>query len=382
MNFNNSKVDYSKEKTNIKEDKLELNFYNCVNQNKKNEIQDNPKDMQFLNILSKDSYSYYDIDNSFCIFKSINDIYYLIYANEYNSSISYNIIDNKKIIEIKNFDNNYGENNNINTFNNMNNITNFRHFLDKNNKRDLIISISASQNNIKIWDINNWECLINLDNINKSGILLSACLLNNNNYNYIITTNTNFLGVNEFIKIFDFNGKKIKEINYFNENIYHIETFYDNKSSKIYIVTANDGCVISYDYNNDKIYHKYSENDKKRHYSLIINKEEKLIKIIESSLDSNIRIWNFDSGELLKKINIMNNKLYGLCLWNNEYLFVGCEDNSIKLIDIKNGIIVKELFGYNNKIISIQKIILPKFGKSLISIGGKKSDIKLWVNKI
>ena len=78
----------------------------------------------------------------------------------------------------------------------------------------------------------------------------------------------------------------------------------------------------------------------------------------------------------------MNNKLYGLCLWNNEYLFVGCEDNSIKLIDIKNGIIVKELFGYNNKIISIQKIILPKFGKSLISIGGKKSDIKLWVNKI
>ena len=114
MNFNNSKVDYSKEKTNIKEDKLELNFYNCVNQNKKNEIQDNPKDMQFLNILSKDSYSYYDIDNSFCVFKSINNIFYLIYANEYNSIISYNIIDNKKLIEIKNFDNNYGENNNIN----------------------------------------------------------------------------------------------------------------------------------------------------------------------------------------------------------------------------------------------------------------------------
>ena len=331
--------------------------------------------MEFLQNLSEDSYSYYDIDNTFCIFKSINNIYYLIYANEYNSIISYNVIENKKIIEIKNSDNNYNLNNLNNNFNKMNTITHFRHFLDKNNKRDLIISISAWENNIKLWNINNWECLLNLENINKTGILLSGCFLDDNQHNYIVTTNVNYFGLNEFIKIFDFNGKKIKEINYFNENIYLIETYYDNKSSHIYIITANNGCIISYDYNNNKIYHKYSENDNKKHYSLVINKREELITIIESSLDCNIRVWNFDSGELLKKINIMNNKLYGLCLWNSEYLFVGCEDKTIKLIDIKNGIIINELFGYNNKVISIKKITLPQLGESLLSIGDKNSKI-------
>ena len=40
-------------------------------------------------------------DNTFLIFKSINDILYLIYINKESSFISFNLINNKIINEIK-----------------------------------------------------------------------------------------------------------------------------------------------------------------------------------------------------------------------------------------------------------------------------------------
>ena len=64
-------------------------------------------------------------------------------------------------------------------------------------------------NNIKLQNINNNDinCLLNIKNINKRGRLFSACILNDNNNNYIITSNN----MNEKIEIFDFNGNKIKK---------------------------------------------------------------------------------------------------------------------------------------------------------------------------
>ena len=68
-------------------------------------------------------------------------------------------------------------------------------------------------------------------------------------------------------------------------------------------------------------------------------------------------------------------------MWNNEYIFIGCDDNTIKLIELKNGIIIKELKCHYNKVISIKTIIHPKYGKCLISQGVKNDCIKLWINK-
>ena len=57
------------------------------------------------------------------------------------------------------------------------------------NKNDFIISISAQDNNIKLWNLNNCECLLNIQNIRKDRFLYSACLLNDNNQIYILTSN-------------------------------------------------------------------------------------------------------------------------------------------------------------------------------------------------
>ena len=106
--------------------------------------------------------------------------------------------------------------------------------------------------------------------------------------------------------------------------------------------------------------------------------KEEIIKLIDSSEDGNIRIWNFYSGILLQKIKVSDNELYEICLWNKEYLFVGCDDKSIKLLNLKKGIIINELKGHNNEVISIEKINHPKYGQCLISQGFNEDSIIIW----
>ena len=98
---------------------------------------------------------------------------------------------------------------------------------------------------------------------------------------------------------------KIKEINDSNFTTFFIDSFYDNKYSKNYIITSNNGYIKSYDFNKNELYRKYCDNDNRGHFCIIINNDKKIIKLIESVCDGNIRIWNFHSGVLLKKIKSM-----------------------------------------------------------------------------
>ena len=111
----------------------------------------------------KGSYSPYDFDNSFTIFISVYNILYLIYTDDKSSILDYDVGDKKMVIEIKNAHNSL--------------ITNFRHYIDKCNKRDLIISISCQNNNLKLWNVNDWNCVINIENIYTNSLLISACII-------------------------------------------------------------------------------------------------------------------------------------------------------------------------------------------------------------
>ena len=293
---------------------------------------------------------------------------YLIYSNKNKSIICYDLNDQKIIKELKDSHNEY--------------VTNFRHYLDEINKRDLIMSLSMKDNNIRIWNINNFECIHNIIDINNAGYLDSACFLKDNNKIYIITSNSNRNCNSEYIKVFDLIGLKVKEINNSNDKTYFIDIYYDNILSKNYIITGNFGYVKSYDYTNNKTYHKYTDNDKvSTHISIIIKNIKNIIKLIESSYSGSIRIWNFHSGLLLNKIKIANEHLYGICLWNDNYIFVGCSDKTIKLIELDNRLIVKSLNSHDNEVITVKIIIHPKYGKCLISQNSRESKIKLWGNK-
>ena len=313
------------------------------------------------------SYSYKSIDNTFCFFKSINNIINLVFSSDNNSIVSFNLLKNEKINEIKNAHHFL--------------ISNIRYYLEENIKRDLIISISCDDRNIKLWDVNNWVCITNIFNAYLDGLLLSACLLINGNNSYIISSNCNYEG-GESIKVFDFRGNNIKEINESNYSTYFIDVYFDKILFKNYIVAGNRDCVISYDFDNNLKYKEYSKNDQNNHDSLIVYDKGNIVNLIESSEDGNIRIWNFHTADLLKTISINYQggiyPLYGICLWNEKYLFVGCENNIIKLIDLEEGTIIKDLIGHNNMALCIKKIYLPNYGDCLMSQGYEDDELILW----
>ena len=98
----------------------------------------NPKNFHYLRDLAKDSYIYNDfLDNIFTVFKSIDDIFYLIYVTKRNSIIAYNLISNQKITEII-----------VENIDYKNFILNVRHYTDKINKKDLLITVISDNNSI------------------------------------------------------------------------------------------------------------------------------------------------------------------------------------------------------------------------------------------
>ena len=339
-----------------------------INILKKYHSDENPKEIQLISNLTKDSYSDDSgLVNTFTVFNSINNILFLIYSNRNKSIICYDLNEEKILKELKTYNNKY--------------ITSIKHYMDDINKRDIIMTISSDENNIKLWNINNWELILNLQKVNNKGYLFSGCFLKENNNNYIVSSNLDWNSNLEPIKIFDFNGNKIKEISDSNDKTMYIETYYDKNIEKNFLVTCNENYIKSYDYINNKIYHKYYDSENGTHNSLIIKDNEEIIKILESCNDGYVRIWNFHSGLMINKIKVINKPLIDICLWNNSYFFVGCKDNSIKLIDLKSGIIVKSLIGHNQTVLTIRKIKHKILGECLITQGYMDDQIKLWSNK-
>ena len=307
------------------------------------------------------------IDNIFCIFKSKEEILYLIYS-ERLSIIAYNINKFQKITEIENAHDAL--------------IQSFRYHFDNINNRDIILSVS-SRNNLKIWNINNWECLLNIKKVYDTGRLFSACFLNENNKIYIIASNNNHNQPEE-IKVFDFLGNEITKINDSKDETFFIDSFYDNKLLNYYIITGNKNNSKSYDYKQNKLYHIYcdqNDNEYNEVKSLIIYNLGEQIRLIGSSACNKIGIWNFHTGEMLQKI-VIGNKYYnvnGLCLWNNKYLYAS---KGIQLIDLEQGKVIKSYA--NSDEFNIKKIIHPELGECFITLGifGDKKSLKIWVNKI
>ena len=343
-------------------------------QSEKKELKEKDLNLIFCRDLTTQSFSddfFSSYDNTFIVFKSINDIIYLIYANVNKSIISYDLKNYQKISEIKNAHNKY--------------ITNFRHFFDKKNKRDLLMSVSSMDNNLKIWNIYNWDCLLEIKNVNRTGALYCASFLLEKNDIYILTTNSDLLKRKDPIKIFNMKAEKIYQIK-IEYSINFIDCYYENKNiiNNIFIIIGTQHNIISYDYTNNKIFQKYGK-IKGSYYSIIIynNKNNNNItQLIASNFNEIIEIYDFYSGKQIYEIHIKNSLgLFGICLWDENNLLVACCDNTIKIINLKERKLKKSLYGHNNYVTTIKKIYIPKLGDCLISQGITTDSIKLWTLK-
>ena len=326
-----------------------------------------PKKFTYLKDFICDDFSNY---RNFIIFKSVNDIYILIYGLINNSIILYNINDNKRINEIKNAHNK--------------DIEKFKYYLDTKKKLDLVLSLA--DNELKVWNINNLECLFKFeyynDNEDEENLRISANFLYNHKKVYVIIK---FAIYDEPIKIYNLKGKKIKEIYKYNK-VDFIDTFYDNKLSKTFIIIIKDYKIKSYDYNEERIYQNYYKGNS--YYRIFITKsDDDKVKLIGIK-DKCIKIWDFHTGEKLNKIHLEFNISF-YCLWNNKYLLAGCkynnywdycikDDNRINGINLINGNINKNIIIYKNFYLNrIKKFNHPYYGECLLT-QGSDDKIKIW----
>ena len=354
---------------------IKLNDYkeynNILEQNMRSieEFKSEPKELKFKSDLINDKSDLKSFSqNVFLLFKAFDNKYYLIYCNKKNSLVTYDIFTNVIIKETK-----------INKSENVPSC--FNHYPDIHNKRDLIMTITASSNTINIYDFPNFNLILNFPKINKNGYLNTANFFSFEKKIYIMTTNYRWTGKNvEPISIYDLKKNKIKELKDSNENVSFVDSYYDKKISKKYIIASFSRYIRAYEYSENKIYKTYKDKYKSFHRNIIINDYEDEIKLIESGTDGYIRIWNFHKGDLIKRILIDEGGIYGICLWNKHSLFVGIK-KALKLINIETDDVISDLkynclrSYFSPEIIAIKKINIPQYGESLLTNFNESSKI-------
>ena len=119
---------------------------------------------------------------------------------------------------------------------------------------------------------------------------------------------------------------------------------------------------------NDSNYHNYAK----------IVETNKGYNIIEVGNTNTIKIWDFVNKNLISKINSdTNNSLSGFVIINNEYLFIGSQDKSIKEFDIKNKTLVKNFNKHTSNVVGLKKMKDKNENIYIVSYGQDK-NIFLW----
>ena len=341
------------------------------------EFKTDPTNIEFKSnlkedILNDESFS----QNVFLLFKAFDNKYYLIYYNEDRFIVSYDICTNTRIKKIKIDDS-------------ENTPTCFNHFPDVYQKRDLIMTISAKSNTINVYDFPDFNLILNYPKINKNGYLNTANFFSYDKKIYIMSTNHRYSRKNvDPIKIYDLDANRIKELKDSNENVSFIDSYYDKKISKKFILAGFSRYIRSYDFEKNSIYKTYKDKYNPFHRNVIINDYDEVVKLIESSSDGYVRIWDFHKGDLIKRILVDKEGAYGICLWNKESLFVGIK-NEIKLINIETGDIISNidynldhlLYNHSGDIVAIKKINIPQYGECLVTSSYSPKIIKIISSK-
>ena len=326
-------------------------------------FQNDPKELIFQKDICFNAHKANSIDSVFCAFTSFNKEALIVWG-----STSYNIefydCNLEKIIK---------------TFFHAHNQTVFscRHYPDSKQRIDYIIS-SSHDRTVKVWDYAKNQYILNISNTHQGSYIYSVSLLCHiqKESNYIITSCPN-----EKMRIYDFNGSFLRDCGQDNESTYFIDVFYNKIKKKYYILNANSSDVKSYDFDTGNLFQRYKGRPQTWHMSVVINYIEENVVLIESDGNGYIRIWNFNTAELLKTIASHSSvNLRGICQWNDRYLFGAGNDNQVKLFDLEEGKFVTSFKSHTSTVCTIEKIMHPKYGGCLVTqaLDGK---LKLWVPK-
>lgn len=315
------------------------------------------------------------IDRTFTVFKSLKNEYLLIYSyseNYKNYSLKcYDILKDKSMTKVQKA--------------HSERIFTCSHFLDKYKMRDLLIT-SAFDKKIKIWNItNNFQVIYEKKPdyyFKENTYLLSENILSYNNKIYLIVSAYE-INSSGYDLLYYNTSKKIDWRHFENsrDNTNFLDIFYNNGNPEI--ITANLGNVKIYNFQNKNLIKLFHDNNNKLNYLSAIVKNDSFNNknIIVSAGDGLLRIWDYNNNpnNLLQSIKTyLNVWLIGLELINDRYLYAAGADGNIKEFDLKKNFMSRNLNRNNSTD--------PLFTLRYININGRdflfshshKGLIELW----
>ena len=326
-------------------------------------LQNDPQELVFKKDICSNAHKTNSIDRVFCAFKSFLGEALIVWGSS-NNNIEYYDCEKEKIVK---------------TFHQAHSQTIFscRHYPYVKKRIDYIIT-SSYDRTVKLWDYTQNSYDLCISNAHGGYYIYSVSVLFNiqEDKNYVITSSSN-----EKMKVWDFKGNYIRNFGQDSESTYFIDVYYSKWKKQYYIINANSVDVKSYEFDTGNLYHKYKGIPQTWHMSAVINETKQGQLLIESDGTGRIRIWDFNTANLLKNIaSTYSLNLRGICLWNDRYLFAAGNDYQVKLFDLEEGKFIKSFKGHSSTVCTIEKIKHPKYGGCLVS-QGLDGKLKLWAPK-
>ena len=274
----------------------------------------------------------------------------------------------------------------------QNRITSVRYFI--NNKDNKEYLISSDENKIAIvWDINDNYTIKTKINT-KYGDSIYSCLMIfpiNENDEYIITSTLSCYDITRdssenieksATKIYSLNQDKF--INFIKISVYYeifyLLPYYDKKANDYYVIqlTKRYPLLNNLKNNNSCDFLKQKKDDIIcSGFICIYNDNDYLFC---STKHGFINIWNLNSKNIFKFINLNKSSPYYITEWNEKYIIISDFDNkSIKILDTENNKVISNIKGKQNSPFKcIKKIYHPIYGESLIT-ADNDNKVKLWI---
>ena len=255
-----------------------------------------------------------------------------------------------------------------------------RYFLDRNKKKEYLISADFLKTVI-VWDIcNEYNILLKITDSKYKGSILSTILYfdvktNENKFNdYVITSSDD--ENEDFSKIYSLSdGSFVRDISNTNKNSsYYLLSWEYNDN--YFIIEL---CLNKISINNLLTEEKYAElisPPESSHFGGFLYNTNYLCC---SSENGYIRIWDLVNKSIFKTIEMKGSCYFEILSWNEKFIIsANYKNNSFDIFDLEKGDLYKQVkTSHSSGVRAVKKIFHSIYGECLIT-SGHDSVIKLW----
>ena len=265
-------------------------------------------------------------------------------------------------------------------------VTTVRHFQDPETKNDYLISADKKYK-IIVWNLSNDNEKVLETEVKYEGFIYGCLLLFINKKIYAVVSS---IGSNSITRVIEVGNKdNVKEIKDSKELIvYYLahwvnENAADNESKHVIIQCAKNKILFS-EFPKNNTYHKIETDDKFPYIQAGIVFKNKGKDMFAASITyGKVLFVDLASKTTVKEVLMDDVHLYSFVRWNDHYLLLNdCLQRRIIVFDTLDGFKVKSKvlcpeMGFER---FIKKIIHPKYGECILSVGIDWT-IKLFVNR-